>query len=215
MTERLSSLSLPALVGVFITVAALTLTTQWRLRLAILAIQYVLTALIIAQSVIWQVAAVKAAVGLLVVVMLNLTAAEVSAARRAGEAVRAGDERPAWRRIELQTNLPFRVAALLLASVATWYLVTESGLALVDLPLELNLAAVLLIVLGLLGLGLSEEPMNAGIGLLMVLNGFELLYAPVERSLTVVAMLAGVNFGVALAVSHLALLSYAGKGASE
>jgi hypothetical protein len=54
--------------------------------------------------------------------------------------------------------------------------------------------------------------MSAGIGLLMVLSGFEVLYAPIERSLTVAALLAAVNFGVALAVSHLALLRYTGKG---
>lgn len=217
MNPLLSALSLSALAGVLITSAALTLITQPRLRLAVLAIQYVLTAVIIAQSVIWQVAAVKAAVGLLVVAMLALTAAEAEAGRGAAGAEAEAGRRAfaALRGIEFQTNLPFRIVALLLATVATWYLVTESGLAFATLPLELNLAAVLLIVLGLLGLGLSEAPMNAGIGLLMVFNGFELLYAPVERSLTVVALLAGVNFGVALAVSHLALLAASGRGAAE
>lgn len=217
MNELLPALSLPALAGVLITSAALTLITQPRLRLAVLAIQYVLTAVIIAQSVIWQVAAVKAAVGLLVVLMLGLTAVEAAAGgRRAAAQAETGRRAfAALRRIEFQTNLPFRVVALLLATVATWYLVTEAGLAFTSLPLELNLAAVLLIVLGLLSLGLSEAPMNVGIGLLMALNGFELLYAPVERSLTVVALLAGVNFSVALAVSHLALLTDAGKGAVE
>ena len=168
-----------------------------------------------APVVIWQVAAVKAVVGLLVVAILGLSGRQVSLSRKAAET--AAEATPpgrlaALRRIEFQTNLPFRSVAVLLVTVATWYLVTESGYALRELPLSLNLAGYLLITLGLLSLGLTEEPMSAGIGLLMVLSGFEVLYAPIERSLTVAALLAAVNFGVALAISHLALLRYTGRG---
>ncbi len=219
MTDLLISLALPALVGLFITAAALTLMTQWRLRFAILGVQYVLAAVLISQAVIWQVAAVKAIVGLLVVVILGLTGQGVVTGRRAARQAAETSNRPrgleVLRRLEFQTNLPFRVVAVLLGSVATWYLVAESGYALATLPLSLNLAGFLLIVLGLLGLGLSEEAMNVGIGLLMVLNGFELLYAPVEPSLTVVALLAAVNFGVALAVSYAVLVPYAMPGEAE
>lgn len=219
MTELLISLAFPALVGLFFTAAALTLMTQWRLRFAILGVQYVLAAVLISQAVIWQVAAVKAIVGLLVVVILGLTGQGVATSRRvarqAAEAPARGRPFAVLRRIEFQTNLPFRVVAVLLAAVATWYLVAESGYAFETLPLSLNLAGFLLIILGLLGLGLSEEAMNVGIGLLMVLNGFELLYASVERSLTVVALLAAVNFGVALAVSYVALVPYGAKGGTE
>ena len=51
--------------------------------------------------------------------------------------------------------------------------------------------------------------MNAGLGLLTLLTGFELIYAAVEPSLAVVALLAGVDFAVALAVSYLAFVRYA------
>jgi hypothetical protein len=214
MTELAASLAIPALVGLLITSAVLTLTTSWGLRFTFLAVQYALLALILAQAVVWQVAAVKALVGLLVVAILTLTGREARMALAAGppppSSFRA--RLMALRRIEFQTNLPFRIAALLLAIVTVWYLVTETGYALPGLPLTVNLAGELLVVLGLLSLGLSDEPLNAGIGLLMVLNGFEALYAPIERSLAVMALLAAVNFGAALAISHLALLRYAGPG---
>ena len=209
MMDTLARLAVPALVGVFLTAALVSLMTGWRLRFAVLAAQYLLTATL------WQVAAVKAVVGLLVVAILGLSGRQVSLSRKAAET--AAEATPpgrlaALRRIEFQTNLPFRSVAVLLVTVATWYLVTESGYALRELPLSLNLAGYLLITLGLLSLGLTEEPMSAGIGLLMVLSGFEVLYAPIERSLKVAALLAAVNFGVALAISHLALLRYTGRG---
>jgi hypothetical protein len=71
------------------------------------------------------------------------------------------------------------------------------------------MASYLLMALGLLGLGLTEEPMNAGMALLTLLNGFELFYAAVEPSLAVVALLAAVAFGIVLAVSFLAGRQYA------
>jgi hypothetical protein len=49
--------------------------------------------------------------------------------------------------------------------------------------------------------------------LLMTLTGVTLLYAPVEPARTVVVLLAGLNLGVALAVSYLAYLRYGGESA--
>jgi hypothetical protein len=69
------------------------------------------------------------------------------------------------------------------------------------------MAGYLLCGLGLLSLGLSEEPLRAGLSLLTLLSGFELLYVAVESSLAIVALLAVVDFAVALAVSYLALVN--------
>ena len=75
---------------------------------------------------------------------------------------------------------------------------------------SINTAAYSLMALGLLNLGLTEEPINAGMGLLTLLIGFELFYAVLEPALAVVALLAGVQLGIAVAVSYLALLQHAG-----
>jgi hypothetical protein len=209
----LATLALPALAGLLATATVLTLITDWRLRFVALALQYGLAALVLAQSVIWQVAAVKAVVGTLVVAILMLTGRQVNFARRTPLPGQPEGRLSAFRRIELQTNLLFRIVAVALCAIAAWYLVTETGYAVPGLPLSLNLAGVLLAVLGLLGLGLTEEPISTGIALLTVLTGFDLLYAPLERSLAVVALIAAVHFGAALVVSYLALLRFAGRDA--
>lgn len=208
-----------SLVGLVLTAILLTLTTGWRASFAALGAQYLFAAALLAQVVIWQIAATLGAVGVLVVLILVFAGRQVNFARAASAvpAQPAGYFRQrfaALRRIEFQTNLPFRVVAVMLALVATWYGVTEAQLVVPGLPVTVNLAGDVLIALGLLNLGLTEEPMNAGMGLLMMLTGVTLLYAPVEPARTVVVLLAGLNLGVALAVSYLAYLRYGGVTAA-
>ncbi|MBP7690912.1 MAG: hypothetical protein KA764_03300 [Anaerolineales bacterium] len=208
MIEWISTLTAPILIGLYLTAVILSLTMDWRLRFGGLAAQYALTAALMAPLVIWQVAAVKAVVGVLIVVILFISGRAVGFGRPPAAGAPPAGRLAAWRRIEFQTNLPFRITAALLGTVAAWFFVTELGMVVPGLSPALNLAGMELIVLGLISLGLTEEPLNAGIALLMLFNGFELLYTPVERSLTVAGLLAAVNFGVALAVSHLTWLRH-------
>jgi hypothetical protein len=94
--------------------------------------------------------------------------------------------------------------------VVAFYLSAQRDLMLPGLEARpvLNVASYVLLALGLTSLGLTEEPMNAGMGLLVLVNGFELFYAAVEPSLAVVALLAAVELAIALAVSYLATLQY-------
>ncbi|MBI4769374.1 MAG: hypothetical protein HY784_02900 [Chloroflexi bacterium] len=203
----------PALVGLLITAALLVVTTDWRLGFGALAAQYGLAVVLVAQIVVWQVAAVKVLVGLLVICILVVTGREVNFGRKASPtAPEAGGASP---RFEFPTNFPFRALAAAMMVVAAWSTASQPDFAWPGLPLGLNIASYLLVALGLLNLGLTEEPMNAGMGLLTLLTGFEMLYAAVEPSLAIVALLAAVDFGVALAVSYLALLRYAAADASR
>ena len=191
-----------ALVAILITAALLVITNDWRLSFTALAAQYLLLAVLIAQIVLWQVAVVKALVGLLVVGIFVLTGWQANFGRRAHAPTLAYS----LTRFEFPTGLPFRVLAATMVVVAAWYTGSQPEFAFPGLPLVLNIAGYALAALGLLMLGLTEEPMNAGIGLLTGLMGFELMYAAVEPSLAIVALLAAVNFGVAMATSYLALL---------
>lgn len=219
MSDFIFWLNVITVPGLLITGAILTLTVDWRMSFAALAVQYALVAVLLTQTVDVPVAAVKGLAGVLVVMILTLTGQQVDFARvaRARREVRSAatritdlrDRFAQLRRIELQTNFPFRVVAVLLAAAIVGYLVVEQGVAFPGVPIGLTFAGGLLVALGLLSLGLTEEPMNAGMGLLMALSGFELIYLSLERSVAVVALLAGLHFGLAIAASYLALLRYA------
>ena len=73
----------------------------------------------------------------------------------------------------------------------------------------LNLAVYALVALGLLGLSLTTEPFQAGIGALMFLTGFELFYGILAQSGTILAALAAVNLVVTVAIAYLTQARYA------
>ncbi|MFA9489706.1 MAG: hypothetical protein ACERK1_00570, partial [Anaerolineales bacterium] len=62
-------------------------------------------------------------------------------------------------------------------------------------------------VTGILILGLFDSAFRVGIGLLVMLAGFDIIYSSVEPSLAIVALLALVHLGIALVVSYLLLLN--------
>ena len=70
------------------------------------------------------------------------------------------------------------------------------------LSLPVAWGGLLLIGLGLLHLGITSDSFQVIIGILTVLAGFEILYAAVESSALVTALLAVVNLGVALAGAY-------------
>lgn len=57
--------------------------------------------------------------------------------------------------------------------------------------------------MGLLHLGVTAQPLRIVIGLLTFLAGFEIIYAAVESSALVAALLAGINLCLALAGAYL------------
>ncbi len=212
MADGLASLTSPALFSLSLAAGLLVVVTDWRLSYAALLIVYISVAVLIAPLVLFEVVLAKFLVGLLVVGILTLTGAQLRFGRSAEPAS------PRWRLpFQAPTNLPFRVAAAAMAAAAAWYLAAQTGFVLPgldDVPAT-NTAALLLLSLGLLNLGLTEEPMNAGLGLLVVFLGFELFYAAVEPSLAIMALLAGVEFAIALAISYLAVVGHRPPDASE
>ena len=101
----------------------------------------------------------------------------------------------------------FRLLAAILVGAAA------AGFAranLIGLPVQTPgaiTASMVLIGLGLLQTGLSEEPLRVGLGLLTMLAGFDLSYAAIEPSVAVMALMASTEVGVALVVSYLLTLT--------
>ena len=70
------------------------------------------------------------------------------------------------------------------------------------ISLPIAWCSLLLLGLGLLHLGITSDPFRVIIGLLSILSGFEILYAMVESSILVTALLAIVNLGLAMAGAY-------------
>jgi hypothetical protein len=205
MIELLPQLTGTALLALSAAAALLVLVSDWRVTLAALGTVYLGAAVLTTQLVLLDVGVVRLITGALTVSILSLTSLQV---HRAGEP-NLGVE-GAWRRIDLPTGLPFRIMAALLAIVVANYLAGERSLMLPGLEgvPAANSAAYILLVFGLLNLGLTEEPMNTGCALLTLLVGFQLMYAAVEPSLAIIALLAAAELGIALAVSYLLVQQY-------
>jgi hypothetical protein len=75
------------------------------------------------------------------------------------------------------------------------------------LSLPVAWGGLLLIGLGLLHLGITSDSFQVIIGLLTVQAGFEILYASVESSALVTALLAVVNLGLALAGAYFMIVN--------
>jgi hypothetical protein len=71
------------------------------------------------------------------------------------------------------------------------------------LSLPIAWGSLLLAGMGLLHLGLSAQPFRVVLGLLTVLAGFEILYAAVESSTLVAALLSAINLGLSLTGAYL------------
>jgi hypothetical protein len=206
MAMMLMTLTTPALFAVLLAGSLLVVVNDWRAGVAGLLVEYAAAAVLLTQLVIFEVALVKLIAGLLVVAILTLTGWQLNFGRPAKPGVSA------WKlRLEVPTALAFRLMAVIMVVVSALYIAGQPRLVLpgLDQAPAMNTASYLLMALGLLNLGLTEEPINAGLGLLTLLLGFETFYAAVEPSLAVVALMAAVEFSVALAISYLAALQYA------
>lgn len=95
-------------------------------------------------------------------------------------------------------------------------LIAASGAPLIDSMMAdagivVSGGSLLLIGMGLLHLGITDQVMRVTIGLMTVLAGFEILYSAVESSILVAALLAVINLGLALVGSYLMVAANTSK----
>jgi len=115
-----------------------------------------------------------------------------------------------WRRWILSARASFCLLAGILVAVAAY--TAALRIPLPEVPTDITLACYLLAGLGLLLIGLSEAPMQVGLGLLTFLSGFDLFYVALEPSLAVAALLGAVSFLIALATAYLRAAQVAAGG---
>ena len=195
-----------AVLSLFVTASAIILLRDWRLILLVLLGQYMAAGFLLARIVSPEIALVKVFIGALTCTMLYL------AARQAGygghvPSLKGDLPRPGTgdaNRHGTGGSFPFRVLCLILVLVVV--VAVNQSVPLPQLPTDVALGTYWLILVGVLVLISTERPLWAAPGLLTVVTGFELLYTPLERSLTIVWLWAAATLVLAVGVSYLILV---------
>lgn len=173
--------------GCLITAGLIITLKSFRLRIALLGVQYMLVTWIVVGSVPLQLAATKLIAGLLTCGILAVSALRVELQPRL-----AGDSR-------------LRVTAVVLIVLATPTLSQINWLGIPDLQRPAAIGSTALMILGFMHLSLSQAPLRAVMAMVTTLSGFEIVYGLVEPSLVVFALLASVHIGLGLVGSILML----------
>ena len=92
----------------------------------------------------------------------------------------------------------FRIFAAALIVIATLTLATPTSAWLGLINIRGTWVSLFLMGIGLLQLGITTQPLRVIIALLTIISGFEIIYAFVESSALVAAMLVLINLGLAM-----------------
>jgi hypothetical protein len=196
-----------AIVGLFVTGGLIVLARDWRASLLALLGQYLLVGLILSRLILPEIALIKVLTGALICPMLYL------AARQAGWGAGRGLSPTQAQEGLFPGGRAFRLLAVTLMTLLAVTL--NQSFPLPAISPDVGLGSYWLMLIGLLVLMLTEEPLKAGQGLLTAIVGFELLYAAIERSLALVWLWATVNLLLALAIAYLVVARGAGSSEGE
>jgi hypothetical protein len=185
-----------AVVVIVITSAGLLFVRDWRWSIILLAVQYLGMFVLTLQH--WPIgmASVKVVAGWMSAAILGMTRSGLS------------DD------LEMEETTLLHGRLFQLFATATVVLITAVVTPTVDTIMAdagfpVTNGSLLLIGMGLLHLGITSYELRVVIGLMTVLSGFEILYATVEGSVLVAALLAVINLGLALVGSYLLIASNA------
>lgn len=193
----------PAAITAVAAVGLIVIFFDWRILVLAFTAFAIASGLLFSNLLPPQIAGLKMLVGLIVAVQMFVTGQQIERNRKTASISAEGDATPSRR---LSTGLPFRIVVVVMVVLTSWQASQTPAFTLPDVPVTISLAVIGLVAMGLLGLGLTEEPLKAGMLLIAVLTGFELYYAAVEPALAVAALLAAMNFAIALAACYLAVI---------
>ena len=185
-----------AVVVIVITATGLLLTRDWRWSIILLAIQYLAMLVLTLQHWPLGMAAVKVVAGWMSATILGMT--------RSGILSEDIDEEDTWPRGRL-----FRFFAACIVVLIVVVVTPGVDTIMADAGFPVTSGSLFLIGLGLLHLGITGNVLRVTLGLMTILSGFEILYAAVEGSVLVAALLAVINLGLALVGAYLLIASNA------
>lgn len=165
--------------------AGILLSRNWRWMLALLAILYV--GVFVFVRLYWPLgmAAVKLITGWMASAILGMTQLGSESGTESMEE-------------SLPQGFPFRLFMSILIGTVVITAAPRLSDFIPGIGLTESAASLMLIGMGVLYLGITSRPLQVTIGLLVILAGFEILYAVVEVSVLVAGLLAIVNLGLAL-----------------
>lgn len=181
-----------AVLIVFIAALMLLLTNNWRNTLAYLGFLYLGVFGLTLIHWTLSMAAVKLVTGWMAATILGITRSALD------PHLAAPQERSSLPEGTLFRIFATAVLALVVLSATTSVMNLLPGIGAAEVA-----GSLLLMMMGLLHLGLTTEPQRVVVGLLTFLAGFEIIYAAVESSTLVAALLAVINLGLALVGAYL------------
>ena len=201
------------LIALLVAAGLLVILINWRLLIIALGAQYILIGLMLTRVVPFELATVKALIGIIICPVLYITArrmqwggteVEEESDETAGETAAEVPRRRRWQIIA--PGLPVRVIVAVLLLAMSISLASRNPLPITSdqtLSRDLTVAAFSVMLLGLINAAMAENPLKIGIGLLSILAGFELFYTAIEPTLAMVGLLGLVNLILALAIAYL------------
>jgi hypothetical protein len=190
-----------------ITTLLLLILEDWRIALAVLAIQYVAVFLLVVQYWRLEMAIVKLVAGWIACSILGMAIASLPEGLSSQRSGQAKSSFLFSQKLFAGARSGKMVAVF--STLLVWLMVFTYAVNLPrvfpNLDLYTSISCLLLIGVGLLQLGFSSRPLPTFLALLTILSGFEILYASVEASILMTGLLAAVNLSLALVGAYLIL----------
>ncbi len=180
----------------FATSTGLLLNRDWRWDMGLLALQYLGASFLVAQHLPLGMAAAKLVTGWMATAALGMTLTALPIREEV-------EEEQFWPR-----GRAFRLFMAGMIAVLTVSVTPRIENAIPGVGMPVIAGSILLIGIGLLHLGTSFTVPRVVYGLLTVLSGFEALYAALEGSILVAALLAVINLGLGLVGAYLLNASF-------
>ena len=175
---------------VLTTATGILISRDWRLELGLLGLQYLGVLWLTAQHWPLSMATIKVVTGWMAIATMGMTRLNLK------------DEDEDSEKFWPQGWL-FRLFAAGIVTIIVLTTASQVENIIPGIGLPVIYGSLILMGLGMLHLGMTAQPFRVIVGLLTVLSGFEAMYAALESSVLVAAMLSIVDLGLALVGAYL------------
>jgi hypothetical protein len=179
---------------IFITGTGILLIQQKRWMIGLLAVQYIGVFSLVSISWPLEIAVVKLVAGWMAAAILFLTYENTP-----------DDSKD--RALTSTPRIVFNFFAAILIGIVVYSLVPVALRWFLGATFQQVLGGLWLLGLGMMQLGLSRDSIRIIVGLLIIISGFEILYATLEASVLMTGLLAILNIGLAFVGSYMVMSS--------